>query len=515
MIINFNTNRYFHIQLCLLVIAFIFFSFWLQGNQGFSLWDEGFLWYGVQRTIQGEVPLRDFMSYDPGRYYWSAWLMSLWDDDGIMSLRRAVAIFQGFGLLAGLILVFRNVKKTNFLYLLLFIIVLSLWMFPRHKLFDISLSIFLIGVLTYLIEKPLPLRYFFSGVCLGLIAVFGRNHGLYGFVGSLGVIFWLHLNNLNGYKFCKSLTIWICGVTVGFIPILYMLLFVPGFGTAFWDSIRFLFEVKTTNLTLPVPWPWTVNWNSNLINILWGITVGLLFLSVIVFGIVAPIAAIILRIKNKIISPVIVASSFLGLPYAHYALSRADVGHLAQGIFPLLIASLSLLLQLPSRLKLMALIVIFFISLLVVRVYNPWWECYKNFQCMDVVVSHNRLKVSPDSAADIGLLRELNYKYTPNAENFLVLPFWPGSYSLLNRKSPIWEIYALFPRLPNFERQEIERIKASEPKFIFVFNLALDQREELRYKNTHPLTFKYIIDNYNRISGSPNSAYEIYEPKIH
>ncbi len=138
----------------------MFTLFLWQGHKGFGLWDEGYLWYGAQRVMLGEVPIRDFMSYDPGRYYWSAALMSLWNDNGIMALRSAVAIFQAIGLFAGLLLIARSSKNQSFVYLLLSALTLAVWMFPRHKLFDISLSILLIGVMVFLIQKPTGRRYF-------------------------------------------------------------------------------------------------------------------------------------------------------------------------------------------------------------------------------------------------------------------------------------------------------------------------------------------------------------------
>jgi hypothetical protein len=117
-----NKNSYLKIIISISIsIFFVSFSFYFQGNIGINLADEGFLWYGVQRVMSGEIPIRDFMSYDPGRYYWSAALMSIINSTGIMQLRFSVAIFQMLGLFCGILAISWQLKrnKLNFFYLII------------------------------------------------------------------------------------------------------------------------------------------------------------------------------------------------------------------------------------------------------------------------------------------------------------------------------------------------------------------------------------------------------------
>jgi hypothetical protein len=504
-------NKLLSLQTTILAVATVAILFVWQGNKAFSLWDEGFLWYGAQRVTLGEVPIRDFMAYDPGRYYWVAAIMEICRNNGIMVLRVALAIFQAMGLSVGLLLIARTTKKQSLGYLLITTLILTVWMFPRHKLCDISLSIFLIGVLTYLVENAVTRRYFFAGFWLGVIAVFGRNHGVYGAISSLAVIGWLSIKRSEGSNPARGLLFWSAGVVIGYCPVLLMMLLFPGFAPAFLEDVGYLFEIKATNIPIPVPWPWRVHFTSLPVEeAIRNTLIGSFFVGMLIFGVLSVLWVIKQKLLRRPVCPTLVAASFLALPYAHFAYSRADISHLAQGIFPTMVGILTLLSRQPARIKWPLTLTLGVTSIWVMYVFQPGWECRAD-RCVSVDISHDALLIDPATASDISLLRALADRYAQRGRSFIAAPFWPGAYALLERKAPMLEIYPLLARSKAFELDEIKRIEAAQPGFVLIDDTPLDGRDALRFKNTHPLIYQYISNNFILLPDSSKPAYQIYK----
>jgi len=491
----------------------VFLLFLWQGHIGFSLADEGFLWYGAQRVMLGETPIRDFHSYYPGRYYWSAVLMSLWHDNGIISLRIAVSVFQTLGLFIGLTLIARSTvgwKRGNWLWLLISALLFIAWMFPRHKLFDITLSIFLVAVLAFFIERPSTVRHLLVGFAIGVVAFFGQNHGFYGAMGLFIAMIYKKVGQSHSEQpdFFQRLGLSALGALAGFlIPMLILAVLKPGFIDAFWDDIFFLFTRKATNLTLPIPWPWQVLFASLPVNeASRQFLIGLMFIALPLFSVIWLVLIFYHRCTGKLTSPVFAAAVCLTPVYAHYAYSRADLGHLCQGIFPFLLACL-LSFSMQGRVLRWALVLgLLLVSLWVMLPVQPGWRGRKSGNWVETEISGDKLLVDPGTASNISLLRTLAERYAPNGRSFIAAPLWPGAYALLERKSPIWEIYPIWPRPESFERKEIERINGARPGFAIVLDTPVDGKEELRYRDSHPRTFQYITENFEPISDSFGQA---------
>lgn len=511
--------------LILIACAIMAGVFLWQGHAGLNLDDEGFLWYGAQRVLAGEVPVRDFMSYDPGRYYWSAALIGAMGDDGLTSLRIAAGVFGAVGLSLALLLLQKR-RRIDPLLLALAAIALTAWMYPRHKLFDVTLSIGLISVTALIIRNPRRTNFFIAGVVLGAVAVFGRNHGVYGVFGLMGGIAYLACLRVETIgSLLRNSMVLAGGVFVGYLPVISMIVFVPGFGRAFWAEIAFVVELGSTNLPLPIPWPWLAPFDTEPpLIVARELMTGTLFIAVATLAVCGPIWALRRAMQRRPADPTLVSCAFLAVPYAHFAFSRADITHLAQGIFPLLIGCFALSWNRHALIRWPLGIATAAVSLSVTLPLQPGWICQVSDEgCLETRVAGDVLNATPNDASHLEILEILAERYSAGGRSFVVTPFWPGAYAALRRKSPIYEIYALFPRNEPFQELEIEKIKKADPGFVFVIDVAVDGRESLRFRNTHSLIDRFFRENFQRLSDAdlerlPVNArsplFQIYKPKV-
>jgi hypothetical protein len=481
-------------------------SFLLEAHSGFSLWDEGYLWYGVQRTLLGEVPLRDFMSYDPGRYYWVAALLGLFHARGIVAIYAATALFAAFGVAAAAALIWCSPygsKKTRFWLCLVTIALCLLWMVPWWKQYDEAVSIALVVSLARVLTLPVPRRFLSHGLVVGLAAVLGRNHGLYGVVACL-LALPLLMRVIDRGHWIRCAWMFVLGVILGFSPILIGLCIDHSFASMFWESIRYiLFEYKGTNLPLPVPWPWKVSMTGETVAWARSMLIGCMYVVLPLFCCcgLALVARGVFR-ERKIADPAFAACVLTAVPYMNVAFSRADPPHLAQAIFPFLLGGIVWLLHLRRREWARAVYVALLVSasLWIMLPMHPRYTRDSQGNWRKVAVGRDTLWMSDDVAASVEDVEQLTHSYLSRGGTLLSVPVWPGAYALAGVKSPVYEIYPLFPHNDSFQAQEIARLQRAQPALVLFNDVAVDGRNDLRYGVTHPLLMGYIDRHYHAIS---------------
>lgn len=484
--------------------------YFFESHIGLSLKDEGFLWYGSQRVLRGEVPILDFMAYDPGRYYWSAAMMRLLGDDGIVAQRVAIYAIEAIGLFLAFHLVIRSMPKRDWFFLVIAAVTLLIWMYPRHKLFEITTSIVLVAGLAHFLESPTAKRSLLLGAVVGLAALFGRNHGLYGAIASVGAIGWLAFRSRDYGGFFSRCVYWGIGLCLGYLPILVGLMLSPEFASAFLDSIRSNIETGGGHLAVEVPWPWRAPFEVKAAGSATRLfIVGLFFLAIALI----PLFLLLRSARRGPVqkgSPLVVASSMLAVPYMHHAYSLATVGHLAQAIFPLLIACLAFLGSQGQMTRRTGAAILCAATIAVMYPLSPIKKCA---ECVQAVIGRDTLWVDKQTASSVAMLVRLAEKYAPGGQPVMVAPFWPGAYAVLNRKSPVWEIYGLIPRNGQFQRAEIRRLQKADPAFILVNHAGIMGRRNLSFPRSHRQMYRYIRKHYQRapdLDGSRFQSYRLY-----
>jgi hypothetical protein len=486
--------------------------FLAQRRIDFNVSDEGFLWEGVVLTAHGKVPLRDFYSYDPGRYLWAAaWSKVL--GEGILALRLSTALFQAGGLLCGLLAARRALPRAW--QLAAAGVLLVLWMGPRHKLFEPALAMAAVYVAVLLIERPSPRRHLLAGALVGFAGVMGKNHGGYALLAFLLLILWLHVRriaagSLPRGSLARNLGLWIVGIAAGALPLLALLAFVPGFLAAYVDSITFFLHQGRTNFGVPVPWPWVGGWaglgawealaklalGTGFLLLPVGVAAALLFLP----GTTA---------ANAGRRALLLAGGTVGLFYLHHAFSRADPFHLMQSIHPVLLSLLGLPAAVEERPRAgkaiggAVAVLLAFLTLCAAVPQAPLAAAWTAEKPLDRFVPYrlggDELRI-PARAANLfaEIERQIAARTAPG-EPVLLIPHLPGLYPALGRESPISDFYPIWPAEGERDERMRSEIETAGVRVAVYTDYTAGEEPELQFPHTHPEVWRTLQDSFTRV----------------
>jgi len=491
--------------------------FSLQWRYGFNLGDEGWLWYISQRTALGDVPLRDFFSYDPGRYYWSAAVFKLLGRSGFFEQLLANYLFAIVGLaLAYLATVRAGLSRSWRISILLLLgIVLG---FPRHKIYEQTLSLICVAAIAFLFAAPQRLkRWLLLGLMIGLTAFFGRNSGVF---CSIAVVIALVLLKIRGLTppLGRVLGMVAAGIAIGYSPVLFMILGVHSFASPFWNSILM---TPSWSWSLPVPFPWHVHLRGlHGLDLLQARAVSWLCVAVPVTYAFLLWRAVRSRAELDGAEWLSVAASAAGAGFLVHAFYTADFFHIAQGVVPFVIAAGALSVHLWRTAARRRSVAVF--CVLAFLVFACWLP-------MEPVVQHLRTKrYAPNSleqiridgrpfevdAAQAELMKTVETAFRqcgPEDEKFMAAPYYPGLYAFLNTRAPFWDTYYLWPRSDQIQQAHIDALQQNRTALILLNpESAMNGRESLELVRTNPTLVKYITGHYPRADAKLPDGFELF-----
>lgn len=484
--------------LAALAIALSVGWFLLDGDVRLNLADEGLLWYGTQAVRLGLVPVRDFQSYDPGRYFWTAaWSFCL--GQGVLSLRLSCVFFQCLGVIAGL-LAARRLSK-NWLFLICIAVLLCAWMHPRYKVFEQSIALMAVYAGVLLLERPSARRHWWVGVFGGVAAFIGCNHGAYHVLAFGLLIAWAA--RADGWRtWLRRTLVWGAGLLAGYTPQWLLFIFAPGY---FREFVRYLKAIVSngTNLVMPIPWPWLVPKVYPLWLYIAGIVEGCFYLAIPIFFALVALRALQSRQKKVSLHPVLIAAACVSLPYTHYVFSRPDIVHLSHGMPTVALGTIAVGFSFGGRWRrlghvLPALLLVASVTANLYWIGITFKLLAPPKSLIAVEVKGERMLLTEYQYRVLASAHHLAHDLAKPDEPILFLPLMPGLYPFTGRLSPVKRIYFVFPS-PEEDRALLAEIEAARVEWVMLQDYALDDRDDLRFRNTNPMVFEYFRKNFGAV----------------
>lgn len=487
----------------------------LQWHYGFNWGDEGWLWYISKRTALGEVPVRDYFSYDPGRYYWSAAVFKLLGKSGLFEQIFANYLFGAIGLAVSYAAMARaRMGRASRIGVLALLAVA--FGFPRHKIYEQALSLIAAAGIAYVMSRPENRqRWFAYGIATGLAAFIGRNSGLYFAIAAvLAVVLLRSCGRL--LDTISPIGHLLAGIVIGYSPMCFMMLRFRGFTSAIIDSVLL---TPRWSWPLRIPFPWHSHASG-----LHGLD-ALQMHAVSWLCLIVPVSYVVLiwcayREKFDRSWGLAAGASIAGLPYLHHAFYHADFSHIAQAVLPFVIAVVAVSQKLwNTEHKRSATILCTGLAFLVLSSWLPMEPVIQHLRVAarspqslaNVAIDGRQFEVSSDQALIMNASKAAFESCHPHDGSFLEAPFYPGLYAFLNTRAPFWDTYYLWPRSSELQEKHVDALIAHSTSVVLLNSEAtFDGQGWLRIGHTYPKLVDYVLNHYRKTEVRLPDGFELY-----
>ncbi len=455
---------------------------------GLNLMDEGYLWYGSLKVLDGAVPIRDFRAYDPGRYYWCGLWMWLFGR-GLLSLRISALVAGLLGLAIGTSAVF--LVTQSWLVTIPACCLMTVSLYPPYKQVDIIFPMSSVFIAVMLTGDPAWGNVFLAGIFVCVSLIFGLNHALYagaGFVLIIAIMLW----HGHGPDHTVLLPWYAAGLGIGMMPVLAAFVFIPGLFPSYWrQKVMRVVRRRTTNLALPLPWLWRPTpAHLKYLGKRALIIQAVFTLMPIFFGLVIAVTAVAGPASR--LEWAVLAVSAIGLGYLHHAMSRADLAHMTQASSPFLIALVVVLSGMSYGWMVLAVLAALSSRSVYLLFRGLPIKPDRSVVCEQFAAGGTSLRLVRPLAEHLSRIRALVDRHTRPGEPVVFVPTLVTLYPLLKRQSAVYDTFCVYPATAEEERAMIRQIEESGARFALVHNHPQDEREALRFSNTHPQVWQFL-----------------------
>ena len=468
-----------------------------------NLGDEGYLVYGTLALMRGEVPIRDFRAYDPGRYLWCALFFWLFGK-GFVTARIAMAFLSGITVV--LVVYLSGEASGSPLFAGVTGCLAVLWMHPNHKQGEMLFSVICVAVIVML-STSFSTAIGTAGLILAG-ALYGHNILVY-MVAAIGLFAVAQI--AIGVPILAQLGTLIIWLAFGSAMILAISALVPGYISAFVSrKIRVVLTRRTANLPLPKPWLWSkesekiVSMTSTRRWAFKAVFTTLPFLHGL--GLICWI--FLPDIRSQPEGPIILASAVTGLAYMHHLFSRADLSHLCQVILPLLLLITSVItFVLPLKVAILALFILCWATIWFLWNLPDFKRSWRRHApTKPFVTCFETLLLPPPLADRLNGLKEVITANTQPESSVFVVPINISTIAALGRRTAVYDFFPVYPSNDAAQVQMIQELTLTQPKIAIIGTQKMDGRNELLFEKNYARVNAYVLENYLPVLKTPHET---------